>query len=100
MRQHFYNPKTKWVIKNKPLGIAHQFYGTTDDEKAASVQMANVFGVETVRGGSYNVSDVYYYPERVKRPARLVIGDEFWLDGQHASIYSAGRTEAEHNHHT
>lgn len=99
MREHFYKPKNNWVIANKAIDIAHQFYGTKEDEVAASVQMANVFGVETVRGGAYNVPEVYYYPDRVKKPARLAIGDDFWLDGQYASIYSARRTEAEHNHH-
>lgn len=91
MREHFYRPKNNWVIANKPIDIAHQFYGTTADEVIASVQMANVFGVETVRGGAYNVPEVYYYPERVKKPARLVIGDEFWLDLVYDDRYLASK---------
>lgn len=91
MRQHFYNPKNTWVVANKPIEIAHQFYGTKEDEVIASVQMANVFGVETVRGGAYNVPEVYYYPERVKKPVRLVIGDEFWLDAVYDVRYLASQ---------
>jgi hypothetical protein len=98
LRQHFYRPQTKWVAENKPIEVAHQFYGSKKDENIATVQLGLVFGIANVRGGYYNVADMPYMQERVPKPSKLVIGDEFWLDAIYDDRYLASQVSSRIHH--
>jgi hypothetical protein len=91
MRQHFYKPGIRWVRENPPIDIAHQFFGTKQDERSATIQLAHVFGIANVRGGSHCVTDQAYKQENLRKPHALVIADEFWLDPVYDDRYLASQ---------
>lgn len=90
LREHFYKPSVTWLQENRPIDVAHQFYGTLEDETSATLQMAHVYGISQVRGGAY-AKNQHYYQERLHKPYRLVIGDEFWLDLVYDDRYLASQ---------
>lgn len=89
--KHFHNPRIEWVRRNRALDIAYQFYGTKRDEHLATLQLAHVFGIDKVRGGSYCVTDQPYKQENLPKTCNLVIGDEFWLDAIYDDRYLASQ---------
>jgi hypothetical protein len=77
-KEHFFNPKVKWLVENPPIEVAYQFYGTLRDESAATIQLAHWHGIANVRGGAYAKNQTYYQ-ENLPNVENPPLPEYFWM---------------------
>lgn len=75
LQQHFDGLGCEWTYLNKPLDVAKVYYDCSPyDETTITIELMMYYGIDSVRGGAYNMVDLS--PQNVKNIIHLVCSAE------------------------